>query len=97
MGIINAHGVQWCFACLLRGKKIAEAKAEDFHPFMFGDPHDDVEDILPEVRRRIERQGWYITTAFTLESLTKEDWAKTCCQLMRDKAIADLPWFEGEQ
>lgn len=46
---------------------------------------------------RVERQGWYITTAFMLESLTKEDWSKTCCQLMRDKALVDLPWFEGEQ
>lgn len=97
MTSLNKKGTQWTFVCLPKNIEVIEAKAEDFSPFLYFDKEDFIDDKIDKISNKIEKQSYYIATAFVIEWLSEEEKLMPVGKLMQKKALEDLPWLKRKK
>ena len=97
MTSLNKKGTQWTFVCLPQNIEVIEAKVEDFSSFLYFDGEDFIDNKIEEISNKIEKQSYYIVTAFVTEWLSDEEKLIPIGKLMQKKALEDLPWLKRER
>lgn len=94
MASLNKKGTQWTFVCLPKNIEVIEAKTEDFSPFLYFDKEGFIDSNIDEISNKIEKQSYYIATAFVTEWLSEAEKLMPVGKLMQKKALEDLPWLK---